>query len=98
MSQRLGEGNSRGSDVLELMRRNFKRITCLRRYEKEIQEDQMSQRLLKEIQVDQMYQTLSEGNSRGSDILELMRKNFKRIRCLRRYENEIQENQMSQTL
>ena len=58
MSQRLGEGNSRGSAVLELMRRNFKRSTCLRRYEKEIQEDQMSQTLLKEIQVDQISQTL----------------------------------------
>ena len=54
-------------------------------YEKEIQEDQMSQRL-------------GEGNSRGSDVSEVMRRKFKRIRCLRRYEKELQEDQMFQTL
>ena len=72
MSQRLGEGNSRGSDVSEVRRKKFKRIRCLRAYEKEIQEDQMSQ-------------SLWEGNSRGADVSKFMRRKFKRARRLRGY-------------
>ena len=62
MSETLREGNSRGADVLERIRRKFKRRKCLRGYEKKLQEQHMSQRL-------------GEGNSRGADVSEVNNNN-----------------------
>jgi len=52
------------------MRRNFKSSTCLRNYEKKIQEQHMSQSLLEE-------------NSRAAHVSEVMRRKFKRNTYLR---------------